>query len=67
MVDNPEMDRAVADYTAGMGRFLGLNKNQMRALGERYRRGLTNFADSLSAQAAMESITPLSVAQRRKK
>jgi len=49
--DTEEMERAVKDYVAGMGRFLGLNAQQMQVLGDRYRRGLQNFEDSLTAEA----------------
>lgn len=57
-MDSP-LDEAVADYQAGMSRFLGLNATQSKVLAQRYKRGLEAFKQSLSTIAREEGLVAI--------
>lgn len=55
---SPGIKNAVADYEAGMSRFLGLTRAEATVLGQRYQRGLQAFKSSLDIQAESEGLIP---------
>lgn len=59
------MKTAVADYQAGMARFLGLTPAEAQVLGERYQQGLQQFVQSLNIQARQEGLIPAARGRRK--